>query len=55
MASRSARRPPPTFRWPIGDYASGDGDVRIDNGTGRRFLTRSRLFSDDELTRLAPV
>lgn len=78
--------------WPIGDYASGDGDVRLgeiagapflmsrpqfeywrhtqliidvipgmggmfslDNGTGRRFLTRSRMFSDDELARLATI
>lgn len=78
--------------WPIGDYVSGDGDVRLgaiagapflmsrpqfeywrhtqliidvipgmggmfslDNGTGRRFLTRSRLFTDAETALLDPV
>jgi len=25
----------------------------LDNGTGKRFLTRSRLFTDDELAALA--
>jgi uncharacterized protein (DUF779 family) len=31
------------------DVVEGNGGMfSLDNGTGRRFLTRSRLFSDDE-------
>jgi uncharacterized protein (DUF779 family) len=31
------------------DVVSGNGGMfSLDNGTGRRFLTRSRLFTDDE-------
>ena len=31
------------------DVVSGNGGMfSLDNGTGRRFLTRSRLFSDEE-------
>lgn len=31
------------------DVVAGNGGMfSLDNGTGRRFLTRSRLFSDDE-------
>lgn len=32
------------------DVVIGNGGMfSLDNGTGRRFLTRSRLFSDDEM------
>jgi uncharacterized protein (DUF779 family) len=31
------------------------GMFSLDNGTGRRFLTRSELFGDAELARLEPV
>lgn len=31
------------------------GMFSLDNGTGRRFLTRSELFTDAELARLPPV
>ena len=31
------------------------GMFSLDNGTGRRFLTRSRLFEDDEAALLAPL
>lgn len=32
------------------DVVGGNGGMfSLDNGTGRRFLTRSRLFSDDEM------
>lgn len=32
------------------DVVTGNGGMfSLDNGTGRRFLTRSRLFSDDEM------
>lgn len=35
------------------DVAPGQGGMfSLDNGTGRRFLTRSRLFSDAELAAL---
>lgn len=38
------------------DVVPGMGGMfSLDNGTGRRFLTRSRLFDDAELARLAPV
>ena len=42
------------------DVVAGNGGMfSLDNGTGRRFLTRSRLFTDDELAQLqhpsAPV
>ena len=37
------------------DVVDGNGGMfSLDNGTGRRFLTRSRLFSDEELARLHP-
>ena len=37
------------------DVVDGNGGMfSLDNGTGRRFLTRSRLFSDEELAALAP-
>src|SRR3954470_12650470 len=33
------------------DVVSGNGGMfSLDNGTGRRFLTRSRLFTDEECT-----
>jgi len=36
------------------DVVSGQGGMfSLDNGTGLRFLTRSRLFSDAELARLS--
>lgn len=36
------------------DVVAGNGGMfSLDNGTGKRFLTRSRLFRDDELARLA--
>jgi uncharacterized protein (DUF779 family) len=35
------------------DVVAGNGGMfSLDNGTGKRFLTRSRLFSDEELHRL---
>ncbi|MGJ0509946.1 MAG: DUF779 domain-containing protein [Methylocystis sp.] len=35
------------------DVVSGQGGMfSLDNGTGRRFLTRSRLFTDEELSAL---
>jgi len=35
------------------DVVAGNGGMfSLDNGTGRRFLTRSRLFSDEECTLL---
>ncbi|MEV4781670.1 DUF779 domain-containing protein [Burkholderia sp. LMU1-1-1.1] len=37
------------------DVVDGNGGMfSLDNGTGRRFLTRSRLFSDEELAALPP-
>lgn len=36
------------------DVVAGNGGMfSLDNGTGRRFLTRSRLFSDEECRLLA--
>ena len=36
------------------DVVAGNGGMfSLDNGTGRRFLTRSRLFTDDEFFALA--
>ena len=36
------------------DVVAGNGGMfSLDNGTGRRFLTRSRLFTDDEFLALA--
>lgn len=38
------------------DVVPGQGGMfSLDNGTGQRFLTRSRLFSDSELAALASV
>ncbi|NHZ44867.1 DUF779 domain-containing protein [Massilia aquatica] len=38
------------------DVVTGNGGMfSLDNGTGRRFLTRSRLFSDAEFADLAAV
>jgi len=39
------------------DVVAGNGGMfSLDNGTGQRFLTRSRLFSDEELRQLrAPM
>jgi uncharacterized protein (DUF779 family) len=38
----------------IVDVVAGNGGMfSLDNGTGRRFLTRSRLFTDDEFRALA--
>ena len=35
------------------DVVAGNGGMfSLDNGTGKRFLTRSRLFSDEELEKL---
>jgi len=35
------------------DVVAGNGGMfSLDNGTGKRFLSRSRLFTDDELARL---
>lgn len=35
------------------DVVAGNGGMfSLDNGTGRRFLTRSRLFTDDEWAQL---
>ena len=37
------------------DVVAGNGGMfSLDNGTGQRFLTRSRLFSDEELQLLPP-
>lgn len=36
------------------DVVAGNGGMfSLDNGTGRRFLTRSRLFTDEELRQLS--
>jgi uncharacterized protein (DUF779 family) len=36
------------------DVVDGNGGMfSLDNGTGRRFLTRSRLFTDEEMARLS--
>jgi uncharacterized protein (DUF779 family) len=38
------------------DVVKGQGGMfSLENGSGLRFLTRSRLFTDNELERLAPV
>src|ERR1700693_1954653 len=38
------------------DVVAGQGGVfSLDNGTGLRFLTRSRLYTDEEIGALAPV
>jgi uncharacterized protein len=38
------------------DIVPGQGGMfSLDNGTGQRFLTRSRLFSEEELHALPPV
>jgi len=38
------------------DVVPGRGGMfSLENGSGLRFLTRSRLFTDDEAARLAPV
>jgi len=38
------------------DVVDGNGGMfSLDNGTGRRFLTRSRLFTEEELAQLAPA
>jgi uncharacterized protein (DUF779 family) len=38
------------------DVVTGQGGMfSLENGSGLRFLTRSRLFSDEECARLAPV
>lgn len=38
------------------DVVKGNGGMfSLDNGTGKRFLTRSRLFSDAELAALPPL
>ncbi len=38
------------------DVVPGMGGMfSLDNGTGRRFLTRSVLFNDEQLARLAPI
>lgn len=38
------------------DVVEGNGGMfSLDNGTGKRFLTRSRLFSDEELALLLPA
>ncbi|HEY0063422.1 MAG TPA: DUF779 domain-containing protein [Telluria sp.] len=38
------------------DVVSGNGGMfSLDNGTGKRFLTRSRLFTDAENTMLADI
>jgi uncharacterized protein (DUF779 family) len=38
------------------DVVCGQGGMfSLDNGTGLRFLTRSRLFTDEEMARLAPA
>jgi len=36
------------------DVVAGNGGMfSLDNGTGKRFLTRSRLFTDEEVAKLA--
>ncbi|MFA9217613.1 MAG: DUF779 domain-containing protein [Sphingomonadaceae bacterium] len=36
------------------DVVDGNGGMfSLDNGTGKRFLTRSRLFTDEELALLS--
>lgn len=38
------------------DVVPGRGGMfSLDNGSGKRFLTRGRVFSDDEVAALAPV
>ena len=38
------------------DVVPGQGGMfSLDNGTGRRFLVRSRLFTDEEYAQLEPV
>ena len=38
------------------DVVAGNGGMfSLDNGTGRRFLTRSRVFTDEELRNLSAV
>jgi uncharacterized protein len=38
------------------DAVAGQGGMfSLDNGTGLRFLTRSRLYTDEEIGALAPV
>jgi len=38
------------------DVVAGQGGMfSLDNGTGLRFLTRSRLYTDEEIAALAPV
>jgi uncharacterized protein (DUF779 family) len=38
------------------DVVEGRGGMfSLENGHGVRFLTRSRIYSDDELARLAPI
>ena len=38
------------------DVVAGNGGMfSLDNGTGRRFLTRSRLFTDAEAALLGPI
>lgn len=38
------------------DVVPGQGGMfSLDNGTGKRFLVRSRLFSDAEAAQLAPI
>jgi uncharacterized protein len=38
------------------DVVPGQGGMfSLDNGTGQRFHVRSRLYTDDEAARLAPV
>ncbi len=38
------------------DVVAGNGGMfSLDNGTGRRFLTRSRLFTDEEFKQLSHV
>jgi hypothetical protein len=38
------------------DVVEGNGGMfSLDNGSGVRFLTRSRLFSDEELAALPPA
>src|SRR5450830_917426 len=38
------------------DVVEGNGGMfSLDNGTGRRFLTRSRLFTDEEFEQLSQI
>lgn len=38
------------------DVVAGNGGMfSLDNGSGKRFLTRSHLFTDSELAQLAPL